>query len=197
METTNFIIVSGCAGAGKTILSKILCNNIHAIYVNKDTVCEKFTNLVLKTNGFNVNSRENSFYKDFVRPVEYQTTFDLCKENLRLKNDVILEIPLIAEIGDYQKLDNLIDFDKMKNENILVKIIWIKHNEKLEHERISLRNFLRDQNKLKNWEEYSESVKNIVPTKEINPFIFDGENFEQELVRLENWLNQMNYDYII
>lgn len=158
---TKFIIISGFAGSGKTTIGKELSRVLGYMYVDKDTLTTRYTDYILIEKGSNSGDRESDLYVNQIREIGYKTTFDLCMENLELGNDVILSIPFIQEIKDYQKFERLVDMKKIQNSDIDLKIVWIKHNIDLEHIRIEKRGEERDKYKLEHWEEYSKKNKDI------------------------------------
>lgn len=165
-----FLIITGCAGSGKTTLGKTLSRRLGYTYVDKDTATETFTDFILKTDG----ERESKFYCESVRPIEYRTVINLCKDNLILGNSVVLTIPFIEQIQDYSKWEQIIKELNLDFSNINIKFIWIKHNELLEYDRIKERGSSRDKYKLDHWEEYSSNLKNVKPDAKYDVFIYDN-----------------------
>ena len=194
MKKTKFVIVCGFAGSGKTWLCKQLVKTLNYTYVNKDTICDGFTNYILKNEDANqLKNRDSEFYKTIVKPIEYEQTLAVCDENLSLGNNVILDSPLTSVISNYKKFNEYINLKKYNKQNIEVKVVWIKHNINIEHERILKRNASRDEYKIKNWNTYVATIKTFFPSKKINAYIFNNESetaFKCEFEKLKNWITK-------
>lgn len=188
---TKFIIISGFAGSGKTTIGKELSRVLGYMYVDKDTLTTRYTDYVLIEKGSNSGDRESDLYVNQIREIGYKTAFDLCMENLELGNDVILSIPFIQEIKDYQKFERLVDIQKFRNLAIDLKIVWIKHNIDLEHIRIEKRGEERDKYKLEHWEEYSKKNKDIKIDDKYNIYELandDLDNFNIKIEKILEWI---------
>lgn len=185
------VIITGCAGAGKTTLGKKISKELNYTYIDKDTVVNSFTDFILELKENSNSSRESDLYCNVLRPIEYKTVFKLCKENLELNNSVILSIPFISQITNYSKWLDIKNEFNFNNE----KFVWINHNEGNEYARLLKRNSKRDIYKLKNWEEYIENLGDIKPDNGYNSFCFDNVNSNTEYYKsqykdLIQWLKQ-------
>lgn len=188
---TKFIIISGFAGSGKTTIGKELSRVLGYMYVDKDTLTTRYTDYILIEKGSNSGDRESDLYVNQIREIGYKTAFDFCMENLELGNDVILSIPFIQEIKDYQKFERLVDMKKFQNSDIDLKIVWIKHNIDLEHIRIEKRGEERDKYKLEHWEEYSRKNKDIKIDDKYNIYELandDLDDFNIEIEKILEWI---------
>lgn len=188
---TKFIIISGFAGSGKTTIGKELSRVLGYMYVDKDTLTTRYTDYVLIEKGSNSGDRESDLYVNQIREIGYKTAFDLCMENLELGNDVILSIPFIQEIKDYQKFEKLVDIQKFRNLAIDLKIVWIKHNIDIEHIRIEKRGEERDKYKLEHWEEYRQKNKDIKIDDKYNIYELandDLDNFNIKIEKILEWI---------
>lgn len=188
---TKFIIISGFAGSGKTTIGKELSRVLGYMYVDKDTLTTRYTDYILIEKGSNSGDRESDLYVNQIREIGYKTAFDFCMENLELGNDVILSIPFIQEIKDYQKFERLVDMKKFQNSDIDLKIVWIKHNIDLEHIRIEKRGEERDKYKLEHWEEYSRKNKDIKIDDKYNIYELandDLDDFNIEIEKILKWI---------
>ncbi len=190
---TKFVLITGCAGAGKTTLGQELIKKLHYLYVDKDTLTRKFTDLILEYNGSSKEDRESDFYCSKVRPIEYEIAIDFCLENLKLGNNVMLIMPMISYITNYETFNQLINIDNLKKLGIQVKIIWLEHDEELEYKRILNRHAERDKNKLNNWQEYLKSVENIQPDKLLNTYNFHNKSQgikKEDLQKMIKWIKK-------
>lgn len=183
-----FLIVAGFAGSGKTTLSKFLCEKLQIAMIDKDTVTEDFTNFILNNNNktSGANDRESMFYKEKIRPIEYNICYKLCVENLHLGNSVVLSAPFISELNNYnefyKELNTLgLDFNKIK-----LKVIFIKQNSEKERKQIIKRNEPRDLNKLENWDTYVKGIENFVPDiNSYDVFMYSNSSIDDLLKWLE------------
>ena len=76
------------AGTGKTTVAKKLAVRIP---VHFSTVIRwgRFVEKFLESNGLDPNDRDSSFYKENLRDLEYDTTKDICIENLGAGQNVL------------------------------------------------------------------------------------------------------------
>lgn len=184
------VIVTGCAGAGKTTVGKELAKQLGFAYTDKDTITSDYTNFILTQLNSFAGDRESALYKEQILPIEYKVTFNICKEMLDNGTNVVLAIPFISQIQDWSK------WVSIKNEsgiddNIIVKFIWLRHNIDIERINIIKRNDVRDTYKLEHWEEYSNSVNGVEPADEYNAFIYSNDcnvNLSEAILGLKQWV---------
>ena len=187
------VIVAGCAGSGKTTISKELARKTHYTMLDKDPMTRRFTDFILCREGSFEGDRESDFYCNNLRDIEYEILFETAKENLELGNSVILSSPFIAIIQNYDmwKESGWIKDDFIEKYDVEIKFIWMKHDIDLEYERISKRSAKRDKNKLDNWEEYKRSLDNISIDDRYDAYIVDNSKSNNILETVDNiikWL---------
>lgn len=175
-DRVTFVIITGCAGSGKTSLGKKIARETGWAYIDKDTVTRDFTDFILVDKGKSKSDRESDVYCNEIRPVEYQITFKVCDENLRLGNSVILTIPFIAQIQDYGKWQKMVQEYGLDLDDVVVKFVWINHDEGSEYTRVTKRNADRDGYKLQHWEEYTRGLEGITPAKEYDAYLYDNDS---------------------
>lgn len=163
------IIVTGCAGSGKTMVGQELAKWLGYAYIDKDTVTGGFTDFILERLGSFAGDRESVLYQEEIRPVEYSVTFRLCRELLDCGTNVVLVIPFIGQIQDYSK------WEAIRNEigfqaGTEFLFVWMEHNIETEYENIKSRNAARDVYKLAHWNEYATSVQGISPASEYKAY---------------------------
>lgn len=154
-ECTTLFVMAGCAGAGKTTLGKRLARELDLAFIDKDTVANDFTDFILGNDG----SRESEYYVKEIRPLEYLSTFRLCHELLECGKSVVVAVPFISEIRDYDKWKDLACRTGLENVNTV--FVWIEHDEEREYQNLIKRNAVRDQYKIKYWKEYCQAVASI------------------------------------
>lgn len=193
---TTFVIITGCAGSGKTTLGKRLSSEMGWTYIDKDTLTRDFTDFILMEKGKSKSDRESDTYSNSIRPIEYKITFSTCKENLRLGNSVILTIPFIAQIKDYNKWLEMLSNYSMDLSGVTVKFIWINHDEESEFNRITRRGAERDGYKLCHWKEYAQSVANIEPDPRYGAYRYDNTSIDENSIKdIITWIEKRDKSF--
>ncbi len=191
-NAAKLIIITGCAGAGKTTIGMELAKRLRYAYVDKDTVTRDYTDFALKSLGSFEGDRESELYKKEILPIEYKVTFKVCCEILAVGRSVVLTIPFIGQITDYQKWENIRN-EAHIGEDIPVKFIWIKHDIDTEKSNIRNRAAKRDEYKLSHWEEYAKSVDGIEPDEKYKAYIYVNDRetrLSDTLEEVEKWINK-------
>ncbi len=191
-QKKKLIIITGCAGAGKTTIGTALAKNIKYTYIDKDTVTREFTDYLLIKLGSFEGDRESEQYTNDILPMEYRTTFKLCREILENGSNVVLTIPFISQIRDIKKWEEIKKDVKIKDD-IDVKFIWIKHNIDTEKKSIINRGAKRDQYKIEHWDWYADSVEGIEPDEKYGAYLFVNDydvNLNDSLEEIIKWINQ-------
>ena len=192
-KKVKFVIITGCAGSGKTTLGERISSEMGWTYIDKDTVTRSFTDFILENKGKSKNDRESDLYCNEIRPIEYKITFRVCEENLRLGNSVVLTIPFIAQIKDYNEWKKLQHQFGMDFSNVDVKFVWINHNEELEYTRVTKRAAERDGYKLNHWEAYIEGLRGIMPDDNYKAYCYDNDSTSPDEIYIEDlitWIKQ-------
>lgn len=185
------VIITGCAGSGKTTIGKTLAQKLGYCYIDKDTVTREYTDFILERSGSSKGDRESDLYRGEILPVEYSVTFKLCREILDNGCNVVLTIPFISQIQDYSKWEEIRNAARIRN--IEVKFIWIKHNIETEKSNLIVRDAARDKYKLEHWDEYSESVEGIYPADEYQAYIYTNDcniNLETAVEEVMKWIRK-------
>lgn len=191
-NSKQLIIITGCAGSGKTTVGIELSKQLGFAYVDKDTVTREFTDFILTKLGSFEGDRESVLYRTEILPIEYRVTFKVCREVLDYGNNVVLTIPFISQIRDWNKWIAIREEAKIDPETD-VKFIWIKHNIDTEKKNIIKRDAARDQYKLAHWEEYSDSVEGIEPSPAYNAYIYVNDceaKLSDTLEEVKKWISQ-------
>ena len=112
----------------------------------------------------------------------------MCQENLRLGNSVILTIPFIAQIRDYQKWIEMIEEYGLDLDGVSVKFVWINHDEGGEYTRVTKRAAERDGYKLEHWDEYLAGLEGIAPDNRYEAYRFDNDSASADELYIEDVL---------
>ncbi len=185
------VIITGCAGAGKTTIGKTLAQKLGYCYIDKDTVTREYTDFILERSGSSKCDRESQLYRGEILPIEYSVTFKLCREILDNGCNVVLTIPFISQIQDYSKWEEIKSASRIRN--IDVKFIWIEHIIETEKENLILRDADRDKYKLEHWDEYSKSVDGLHPADEYQAYIYTNDcniNLEIAVEEVIKWIRK-------
>ena len=154
------IVICGFSGSGKTTLGRALAKKLGYAFVDKDTVCEQFTNYILSKNGQAKHNRESFLYKTEINRLEYITCLQVCKDIIDNGVNVVAALPLASQIENYEKW-KLLSVISGLSIDTEVKFVWIKHNAEREKQNLSDRQSVKDVYKLSNWDEYIASIDGL------------------------------------
>jgi predicted kinase len=165
------ILFGGVPGSGKTTIGKELAKST-AIFIDKDTISNSFTESLLIALGSHKDDRESEIYSSKVRGLEYDTMMEQAFENLALGHNVICSAPFIVQYQDNDWVNDLeLQVELLGAE--LVKI-WIQVDENTARERIIARGADRDNGKLSDWDRYAGSIVHSPPTNISNLIVIDN-----------------------
>ncbi|ACT03075.1 AAA family ATPase [Paenibacillus sp. JDR-2] len=149
----------GVAGTGKTTVARKISERIPAAFLDRDTVGGRFVEAMLERNGLDKNDRDSDFYKQNLRDLEYDTTKDICIENLAAGQNVFMISPFTAELKNNAWIKEVISAAGLTREQVDVKVIVVTlENIELQKNRIIGRQTERDQWKLDNWSHFEKRV---------------------------------------
>lgn len=175
------IFVAGVAGTGKSTVARAITKKMPSVYLDRDTVAGRYTDVFLAHNGLDPDDRDSAFFLTHCRDVEYDITMDVALENLALGKDVILISPFTKELKDETWIDRTLARIGLTLNDVVVKVIVVYLSDMLvQKERIIGRATARDTWKLENWDEYSKRLQDPVinwkiPTHSILKFDNLGE----------------------
>lgn len=156
----------GVAGTGKTTVARKIADRIPAAFLDRDTVGGRFVEKILEMNGLDVNDRDSDFYKKHLRDLEYDTTKDICIENLAAGQNVFMISPFTAELKNKQWIEGVISAAGLTKNEVDVKVIVVTLSDmETQKQRIIDRQTERDTWKLEHWDDFKHRVQ-FVP--EIN-----------------------------
>lgn len=157
MEPTVIFLI-GTASSGKSTIGKLLASQYNLVYLDKDIICNRFTGILLESNGYSAHDRDGcSFYSDVVMDLEYQTLLDIANDNLQLGNSVILDAPFISYFANPNYITELKEKYGWQKINTMVLHVTIDFS--VLKERMQARGLERDIWKLTNWGTYMQSIK--------------------------------------
>jgi predicted kinase len=153
MTAPKVFIVIGPAGSGKTTIAQQTAKEHNAAYLDKDRICGRLVEFALEATGHDPTDREsNTFYRENLLPLEYQTLMDVAGVNLRLGRSVVLDAPFGAYFAVPDYLARAAEeFHCPPSETTVVRV---RVSQDVLRERLIRRGLERDRWKLAHWDEY-------------------------------------------
>lgn len=181
----------GVAGTGKTTVALKLAERIQAAFLDRDTVGGRFVEKMLEMNGLDVNDRDSDFYKKHLRDLEYDTTKDICIENLAAGQNVFMISPFTAELKNKAWIEEVLAAAGKTPAEVDVKVVAVTLKDMdLQKERIIDRQTERDTWKLEHWDDFKHRVQFVpdiqweIPESSILVFDNSGELTEEKVEQL-------------
>lgn len=187
----------GVAGTGKTTVAKKLAARIPTAFLDRDTVGGRFVEKFLASNGQDPNDRDSAFYKEHLRDLEYDTTKDICIENLGAGQNVFMISPFTAELKNREWIEEVISAAGLGKDQVDVKVIAVALKDMdLQKQRIVDRQTERDQWKLEHWDDFKKRVDFVpeinwdIPETSVKVFDNSGELTEAKVEELYQFIMQ-------
>lgn len=181
----------GVAGTGKTTVALKLAERIQAAFLDRDTVGGRFVEKMLEMNGLDVNDRDSDFYKQHLRDLEYDTTKDICIENLAAGQNVFMISPFTAELKNKVWIEEVLAAAGKTHAEVDVKVVAVTLKDMdLQKTRIIDRQTERDTWKLEHWDDFKHRVQFVpdiqweIPESSILVFDNSGELTEEKVDKL-------------
>lgn len=172
----------GVAGTGKTTVARRLAERIQSAFLDRDTVGGRFVEKMLEMNGLDVNDRDSDFYKKHLRDLEYDTTKDICIENLAAGQNVFMISPFTAELKNKAWIEEVLKDAGKTHAEVDVKVVVVTLKDMdMQKERIIDRQTERDTWKLEHWDDFKHRVQFVpdihwdIPESSILVFDNSGE----------------------
>jgi predicted kinase len=140
----------GVAGSGKTTLSKEIVKRISAVYLDNNHIVDAFF----------PHTRNGAAYRK-LRPHFYRALYTITEENLKLGNNVLLDVPHIKEIQD----PNWRAFIKRLAARARAKLVVIRCfcSDAVLRSRLKCRGATRDAWKLSHWQAFLAEQPTLRP----------------------------------
>lgn len=187
----------GVAGTGKTTVAEKIAEEIPCAFLDRDTVGGRFVERFLELQGLEKDDRDSEFYKENLRDLEYNTTKDICIENLRAGQNVFMISPFTSELKSQQYLDDLLSAAGKTSAEVDVKVIVVTLQDiEQQRKRIEARGTVRDTWKLDNWDSYENRVNFVpeinwsIPDDHIHIFDNSGKLTEEKITDLISYVKE-------
>lgn len=153
------VFFAGVAGTGKTTIARRLAERMPAAFLDRDTVGGRYVEHALRLNGLDPNDRDSDYYKHHLRDLEYDTTRDICVDNLAAGQNVFMIAPFIAELKNPDWLEDVLRSAGKTRGEVDVKVIVVTLPDiATQKERIIARRTERDRWKLEHWAAFASRV---------------------------------------
>lgn len=149
---SSLIIISGLPGSGKSTCGRMISQDFRFTYVDYDTVIGSFMEDIYKR--FYPGIAYDQFRAEW-RNCTYEAFWNVVAENLRLGNIVAASAPLTKEHGEKTFFTGLREKYGL---NISVLSIITELPSDILRKRIAERGEARDEQKLKEWDRYYNSL---------------------------------------
>lgn len=190
------IFFVGVAGTGKTTVAKEIASFIPCAFLDRDTVGGRFVERILNMQGMDKNDRDSAFYKENLRDLEYDTTMDICIDNLAAGQNVFMISPFTAELKNKQWIDKVLSASGKTFAEVDVKVVVVTLGDiETQRARIEERGTIRDSWKLDNWDSYETRVDFVptinwaIPTENIHIFDNSGTLTEDKIKKIVDYIN--------
>lgn len=187
----------GVAGTGKTTVAEKVTEHMSCAFLDRDTVGGRFVERFLEMNDLDPNDRDSEFYKKHLRDLEYDTTKDICIENIRVGQNVFMISPFTKELKDKQWLEEVLKASGKTKEQVDVKVVVVTLKDiEQQRKRIEERGTVRDTWKLENWDDYETRVDFVpainwdIPKENIEIFDNSGDLTSEKMEKLVAFLEK-------
>ena len=150
-------IIFGPPAAGKTTYARKLADDLGAVLLDSDEVCERLVRAGLALAGMDPDDRDSPAYKSAFREAVYETLFDLAVSHAG-RLSVVIAGPFTREGGDADWPERLRERFGVMPE---FHYVWCEPAKR--KERLLARGATRDLPKLADWEAYVKSCRETPP----------------------------------
>lgn len=185
----------GVAGTGKTTVARKLSTRIQAAFLDRDTVGGRFVEKILEMNHLDKNDRDSEFYKEHLRDLEYDTTKDICIDNLAAGQNVFMISPFTSELKNKAWIEEVVTAAGLSLKQVDVKVVVVTLSDMdVQKERIIERATERDTWKLNHWDNFKKRVEFVpevnwsIPASSVRVFDNSGDLTDEKIEGLYQFI---------
>ena len=158
------------------------------LLLDKDVLCNTFTGKLLETQGYSPHDRDgNSYYRDIVMDLEYETLLNVANDNLQLGRSVILDAPFVGYFHKSDYIDGLVSTYGW--EEVTPVVLRVDVNMDVLEQRLQNRGLERDRWKLEHWDSFVQGLKaNVCTWENIQLISVDNSSEHLDLEQLTSQL---------
>ncbi|WP_117168395.1 AAA family ATPase [Paraliobacillus sediminis] len=190
------IFFVGVAGTGKTTVAKEVASFVPNAFLDRDTVGGRFVERILDMQGMDKNDRDSAFYKENLRDLEYDTTMDICIDNVAAGQNVFMISPFTAELKNKEWIEDVLAKSGKTFAEVDVKVVVVTLGDiETQRARIEERGTIRDTWKLDNWDSYETRVDFVptinwaIPAENIHIYNNSGSLTEAKVKEIVDFIN--------
>lgn len=177
------ILIGGMPAVGKTTIGYELAAKLNLPILDKDKICDLYTNYVVSKETF-PNDRSSELYTKILRNIEYDIMFNLGLEQVKCGLSPILVSPFSSEFISKEKLLDYKKRLKSVDPEFNLETILIKGDPEIIQERIIKRNRKEDYVKIKKWLEYIQNKMEFqkIAEQNVEASFFTGDSCLEEIL---------------
>lgn len=153
MIKNKLILLGGMPASGKTTIGKKISAQLKIPFLDKDTLCDIYTNFIVERETF-PNDRSSELYTKKLRYIEYDILFHVAMEQVSLGLCPILVAPFSTEFKDDEKMKALESRLKSVNPDYDLESVLIYATPDKVKQQIVDRNRQEDSKKIELWDSY-------------------------------------------
>ena len=180
------LFIAGYAGAGKTMIGKIITSKLRGVYIDKDTITKRVIEEALRHITGDPNDRLSEFFLTHFKMKEYDCMLDTAWENLKLNPVSVLVAPFTpGKNGDFfMNKEWVAEINRQcRKINANWHVIWVTSTNDTIRKMLINRKTPRDEWKLNHWDEYTKMYPDHddphLPIKNYTVFPNDGRNLHE------------------
>lgn len=148
-------LIGGMPASGKSTFGKQVASALNRPFLDKDTVCDQYTNFVIKRLTGKDNDRDSDLYKHTLRDLEYEILLTITKEQIGLGLSPVVVAPFSTEFVSENKIQKIKDYLTTEIPSAEIITVLVKNDITTVKQQMISRKRLEDEDKLQDWDNYS------------------------------------------
>lgn len=183
MKST-IIFVVGFPGSGKSTVATLIAKQLRASHLDKDSVCNTLTGVMLESHGESATARDNStLYREKIMPAEYHTLMNVASNSLHSSDVVVIDAPFVSFFDDPDYIKKCRQTWHWQDLNLIA--IEVFASPEVTRQRIEARGESRDHWKLENWQTFANSLsRQTCQWQDANIIRFDNSASQTDVTNL-------------